>query len=296
MIIDVHAHVYAFPRLYKRNSPEQMFMSAVQQVRRMDEKGIDRAVILPLNSAEGPAERQSIGEVLYICEQYPDRFIPFCDIDPRRADLSTQEDFDAMLEQHRDLGCRGFGEFTARVPFDDPRVLMLLSACARVEFPVTFHTVTPEVRGYGVLDDPGFPRFEQALRRLPELKFFGHSAAFWSEISGELEPGAKNGYPKGPVKPGGALVRLLRTYPNLNGDLSAGSGFNALTRDPGFAYEFIDEFQDRLMLGLDHTDVTHDFQHIEWLSAARDEGHITSEILEKILWGNANRLIGLGLA
>ena len=84
MIIDVHAHVYARPILPKANG--LTFMCAEQQVRRMDEKGIDKAVILPLNSADGPTERQSMGEVLSICEQYPGRFIPFCEIDPRRHD------------------------------------------------------------------------------------------------------------------------------------------------------------------------------------------------------------------
>ena len=98
------------------------------------------------------------------------------------------------------------------------------------------------------------------------------------------------------MAPGGTILRLFRTYPNLCGDLSAGSGFNALTRDPAFTYEFLDEFQDRLMLGLDHTDAELDFQHIEWLRAQRDEGHITPEVCEKILWRNADRLIGLGIA
>jgi predicted TIM-barrel fold metal-dependent hydrolase len=50
------------------------------------------------------------------------------------------------------------------------------------------------------------------------------------------------------------------------------------------------------MMGLDHTDVELDFQQIEWLKACRDEKHITAEICEKILWRNADRLIGLGLA
>lgn len=296
MIIDVHAHVFAFPKIRKSRDSEGMFMSAEQQVRRMDEKGIDKAVILPLNSAEAPAERQSIGEVLLICERHPGRFIPFCDIDPRRSDLPRQEDADFMLEQYRDLGCKGLGELTARIPFDDPRLLRLFAACEKVGFPVTFHTITPEVQSYGVLDDPGLPRFEKVLRQFPELKFFGHSPGFWNEVSGSLGPGEKNGYPKGPVQPGGVLVRLLREYPNLNGDLSAGSGLNALTRDPAFTYEFADEFQDRLLLGLDHTDVSHDFQHIEWLTAARDEGHISTEAHAKIMWKNADRLIGLGLA
>ena len=91
-------------------------------------------------------------------------------------------------------------------------------------------------------------------------------------------------------------MRLLRQYPNLCGDISAGSGYNALTRDPTFTYEFVDEFQDRLLLGLDHTDVELDFQHIEWLQQEQNEGHISAAIVDKILWRNADRLIGLGLA
>ncbi|MFO7535467.1 MAG: hypothetical protein R6X19_07265 [Kiritimatiellia bacterium] len=43
----------------------------------MDQMGIDKAVILPSVSPESPAEPQSMGEVLYIGDQYPGRFIPF---------------------------------------------------------------------------------------------------------------------------------------------------------------------------------------------------------------------------
>lgn len=293
MIIDVHAHVYARPILRKANG--RPFMTAEEQVRRMDEKGVDMAVILPLNSADGPAERQSMGEVLSICERYPGRFIPYCEIDPRRHDWLSVEHFADGLAQYREAGFKGFGELTARLWFDDPKMMALFGACERVGFPVTFHTCPPEKATYGVIDTLGLPRFELVLRTFPGLAFFGHSASFWSEISGDLTAADKEGYPTGPVAPGGTLVRLFRQYPNLNGDLSAGSGFNALTRDPAFTYQFVDEFQDRLLLGLDHTDVELDFQHIEWLTQARDDGHISGEALEKILWRNANRLIGLGL-
>jgi hypothetical protein len=293
MIIDVHAHVLARPILCKPNG--RPFMDPAQQVRRMDEKGVDMAVILPLNSADGPSERQSMGEVLTICEQYPGRFIPYCELDPRRHDWHTVDDFYGGLAQYKEAGFKGFGELTSRLYFDDPKMMSLFGACEKLGFPVTFHTSPPEKATYGVIDTLGLPRFELVLRHFPELVFFGHSASFWGELSGDLTADRKEGYPSTPVTPGGTIVRLLREYPNLNGDLSAGSGFNALTRDPGFTWEFIDEFQDRLLLGLDHTDVELDFQHIEWLTQARDDGHITTGMLEKILWRNANRLIGLGL-
>ena len=295
MIIDVHSHVYARPLLSKPGQPDLTFLSVEQQIQRMDEKGVDIAVVLPLNSAEAPGERQSPGEVLCICQQHPDRLIPFLDLDPRRPDWRDTGHFTWALELYRDAGFKGVGEMTARLPFDHPKMMAFFGACEKVGFSVTFHTSPQEVVTYGIIDELGLPRFEKVLQAFPELKFFAHSASFWSEISGDLTADTKEGYPNGPVAPGGTVVRLLREYPSLNGDISAGSGFNALTRDPAFAYEFIDEFQDRLMLGLDHTDMSIDFQHIEWLTAQRDEGHITTEMLEKILWRNANRLIGLGL-
>ncbi|MDO9540800.1 MAG: amidohydrolase family protein [Kiritimatiellia bacterium] len=290
MIIDVHAHVFAFPKIKLPDSTT--FMSAEDQIAVMNAKGIDKAIILPLNNSETPAEHQSLGEILYICKKYPGRFIPFCNIDPRlprRPDLIKLEDFTFLLEQYREYGCKGLGEFTARMYWDDPSVLLLLEACEKVGFPVTFHTITAEVNSYGLIDEIGLPRLEKVLGMFPNLKMFGHSPGFWSEISGEVANSSI------PVKPGGRLKDLMRRYTGLYGDLSAGSGFNALTRDPEHAYKFIDEFQDRLMLGLDYCSVRNDMQHIEWFKAARDAGHISPEAYEKIMWQNINKAINLGL-
>jgi predicted TIM-barrel fold metal-dependent hydrolase len=297
MIIDVHAHVYAFPKI--RSRPDATpFLSADEQIAVMDAKGVDRAVILPIVSSTGSAEPQSIGEVLHVCAAYPGRFIPFCNVDPRigkRPDRVEAADFAYTLEQYRDLGCKGLGEVTARVGFDDPALLALFAACERVGFPVTFHTTTPRTDSYGLLDDLGLPRLERALRHFPKLALLGHSQAFWSEIGAGITPEEKIGYPGGPVKPGGRVPELLRRYPNLYGDLSASSGLNALRRDPAHAYAFLDEFQDRLLLGLDYCSVRNDMQHIEWFKAARDAGHISAEVCEKIFWRNADRVLGLGL-
>jgi len=297
MIIDIHAHVFAWPKL-RFQGDDSTFMSAEQQIALMNAKGIDKAVILPLGSPETPAEHQSWGEILYLCEKYPGRFIPFCNIDPRlphRPDLMKVEHFDHILQQCRQLGFKGLGELTARVYWDDPSLMLLFESCEKVGLPVLFHTITPDADSYGLMDDMGFPRFEKVLQRFPRLKFFGHSMAFWSEISGDVTLEIKNKYPKGPVKPGGKLPDLFRKYPNLYGDLSAGSGLNALRRDPAHAYGFIEEFQDRLMLGLDCCSANSDMQHIEWLTSLRDGNHVSRQACEKIMWKNANRLLELGL-
>lgn len=296
MIIDIHAHVFAFPK--RQHGPATTFLSVDQQLAVMDAKGVDRAVILPLSNPETPAEAQSWGEVLDICEKHPDRFIPFCNIDPRlprRPDLITVDDFLEILNQCKALGFKGLGELTARIPWDDPSLDKLFAACAQVGFPITFHTTLPETNSYGVIDDIGLPRFEKVLQRHPRLNFLGHSQAFWSEIGPGLTPAEKTGYPQGPVRPGGRLVELFRKYPALNGDLSAGSGLNALTRDPAHAFRFIEEFQDRLFLGLDYCSVHNNMQHIEWFTAQCEAGHISRSAYEKVMWRNANRLLQLNL-
>ena len=298
MVIDVHAHVYADPRI-KPHPGSTTFMSVQDQIAVMDRLGVDKAVILPLNNAECPAETQSIGEVLSICEAHSGRFIPFCNMDPRlprRPNAIEAAEFEFYLSQYRDLGCKGIGEVTARIPWDAHAMLCMLEAAEKVGLIVTFHTITEDVNSYGVIDEIGLPRLESVLKRFPELVMFGHSPGFWSEISGDVAMDSKNGYPRAPVTPGGVVPRLMRECPGLHGDLSAGSGLNALQRDPAHAWEFIDEFQDRLLLGLDFCSISNDMQHVDWLTAARDDGNIKHEAFEKIMWKNADRLMDLGLA
>jgi predicted TIM-barrel fold metal-dependent hydrolase len=47
------------------------------------------------------------------------------------------------------------------------------------------------------------------------------------------------------------LDRLLSEYPNLYADLSAGSGYNALTRDEDFTAGFLERHPNQLLYGSD---------------------------------------------
>ena len=51
--------------------------------------------------------------------------------------------------------------------------------------------------------------------------------------------------------PGGRLEELFRKYANLYADLSAQSGYNAITRDPKFGLAFLKRWKHRLMFGTD---------------------------------------------
>jgi predicted TIM-barrel fold metal-dependent hydrolase len=88
------------------------------------------------------------------------------------------------------------------------------------------------------------------LEKFPRVKFLGHAQMWWANIDrNHAEPSVS--YPKGPVTPGGLTDRYLSDYPNMYGDLSAGSGLNALTRDQGFARDFLRRHRDKLVFGSD---------------------------------------------
>jgi predicted TIM-barrel fold metal-dependent hydrolase len=100
------------------------------------------------------------------------------------------------------------------------------------------------------------------------------------------------GYPKGPVKEG-RIAQLMRKYPNLYGDLSAGSGCNALARDRAYAAKFLTEFQDRLMFAMDICAPAHRSGLPELLKDMRDKGEISQTVFNKVAHGNARRILGI---
>jgi hypothetical protein len=91
----------------------------------------------------------------------------------------------------------------------------------------------------------------------------------------------------------GRTPELLARYPNLYGDLSAGSGFNAISRDPEFGYRFLEEHQDKLLLGTDICHVNQEVEIVPYLNRAREEGRISEGCYRKVTRLNAARLLGL---
>jgi hypothetical protein len=154
-----------------------------------------------------------------------------------------------------------------------------------------FH-IAPKFGGcYGVVDEPGLPRLERVLKAFPKLTFLGHSQPFWAEIS--KEPEQRGGYPKGKVTPG-RVVELMRQYPNLHGDISAGSGYNAISRDPEFGCQFLEEFQDRLYFGTDIANVPQKLPIVDYFHKLQAEKLLSAAAYGKITWQNASALLKLG--
>jgi predicted TIM-barrel fold metal-dependent hydrolase len=123
------------------------------------------------------------------------------------------------------------------------------------------------------------------------VNFIGHAQTWWGNIDKNHDQIVM--YPKTPVTRGGITDRLLSDYPNMYGDLSAGSGLNSMLRDEDHARESLKRHQNKLLFGSDCSD-----------RAGEGDGCLGARILaavrrlapdaaavRKILYGNATRLM-----
>lgn len=251
----------------------------------MDRHDIAQAVVLPLVSPEAYDYPISTEYVLEQTRPYRDRLIPFCAIDPR-----VQEGGDgrkaklAQLRRYIDAGVRGFGEHKPGIPIDDPLNLELFSACAEAGLPMLLH-----IDSHRNTDQAGLSGLESVLRQIPDGIFIGHGQGWWASISGDMRQDQMQTYPKSAVAPGGALDRLMERYPNIYGDLSAGSGANAIRRDPAFGREFLIRRADRLLFGSDYLAPG---QNVPQLELYRDID-LPQQVQSKIFRDNARRILRL---
>ena len=139
----------------------------------------------------------------------------------------------------------------------------------------------------------GFERFHKMLEKYPKVNFIGHAQTWWANIDKNHQDQTVL-YPKtNPVTPGGITDRYLADYPNMFGDLSAGSGLNALTRDEDFARDFLSRHQNKLLFGSDcndHVGSGDKCQGAQIISAIRRLS-ANKEIERKLLYANAKRVL-----
>jgi len=288
-IIDIHNHAD-----YHQYSVEAM-------LKNMDENGITKTCLLswecpptdfdpgtkyafsPTSAYPVPFER-----CVAYKERAPERFLlGFCP-DPR--------DPHAIGRLKSALGLYDLsmcGEMKLRLQYDDPDAVRMYRYCAEAGLPVLMHLDYEIGGGGGGRDGRGFPwpnywygggleAMERAARLCPETSFIGHAPGFWAHISADGKHLTES-YPKGPVVPGGQLMRLLDECPNVYCDISAGSGHNALSRDLDFTRRFLTDYQDRVLFGRDYYDNVHR-ERLEGLG-------LPADVLEKIYHGNADRLL-----
>lgn len=295
--IDMHVHVISDTEGALLRKTGDTFCTPAQLLEIYDTIGVERGVILTAISPEFADERNTNREIYNIVKNDPAHFSWFCGIDPRFYTNSTETDFSAILNHYKSLGAKGVAELTCNLYFDDPLLMNLFAHCEKCEMPVTIH-IGALGSDYGVVDELGLPRLEKILKTFPKLQIIGHSQKFWSEIGSDVTEENRGGAPGGKVMPGGRVPELLRKYKNLTADLSAGSGFNALLRDPEFAYGFLEEFADQLYFATDICSPENAKHPIRvglsaFLDDAMEQGRISYAAYEKICRKNAEKLLGL---
>jgi uncharacterized protein len=277
--VDMHTHL---GQTWNTTQP----LSAEELLRWMDAHRIAQAIVLPLMSPESSSYLITADYVLAETKQFRDRLIPFCSIDPRTSYTGGLKGLVAMLTKYVEAGAKGFGEHKPGLAFDDPRSMVIYAACAELKLPLLFH-----IDNQRNLDQPGLPALEKALQANPGCNFIGHGPGWWASISGDVTQANLHAYPKTKVAPGGAIDTLMDKYTNLYGDLSAGSGAGAISRDLEFGRAFLIRRQDRIMFGTDFLAPAQAVPQFELFEQKLTD--LPAEVKAKIFRDNARKLLGL---
>lgn len=262
------------------------------------EYGGGRSVLLPLAPGEATASGDNQGTRTEVAIEAFDRFgdevIPFCNVGPLVPDA-----LDQIRRYHATGKCKGFGEYKVRLDCDHPASMAIYRLCGELGWPVVVHFE------YGEFAH-NFEDFGKVVEACPETTFVGHAISWWSNVSAEVNRNRESPdyevYPTGPVTPGGLTDRWLDEYPNLYADLSARSGYFALSRDPDFGRDFVRRHRPKLLWGtdcpcLDGKGTLMDGGYRDCLAGLtlpmlRDYCE-SEEHFEDITWHNAARILGL---
>lgn len=198
------------------------------------------------------------------------------------------DDATRVIQRYLHRGAVMIAEQKFGVDCDSPAMQRIYELAGHFGVPVLMHWQ------FGMYNH-GFDRFYRMLEKYPRVNFIGHAQTWWAHIDKAYRDDPKNLYPKGPVTPGGLTDRYLSDYPNMFGDLSAGSGLNALTRDEAFTRDFLKRHQDKLLYGSDcndHTGREPECQGAKTLAVLRRLAP-DKKVERKLLYENARKLLRL---
>ena len=202
--------------------------------------GIAKTILLPAGSKYGLAAGCGGNDtVVALAKAYPEKFLFFAN------ELPDIPQTKSVLEKFLKAGATGIGEQKFHVECDSKAMQLVADIARHHGVPVLMHF---QYKTYNL----GFERFYKMLDRYPTVNFIGHAQTWWGNIDKNHDQSVM--YPKGPVVPGGITDQLLSNYSNVYGDLSAGSGLNALLRDEDYARVFLKRHQDKLLYGSDCND------------------------------------------
>jgi len=281
MIIDIHQHTN-----YSGRTDEQL----IAHQRAM---GITQTILLPAGT---PVDRPSTHNgksnglaakcggnetVLKLHKDYPKEFIfganEVTDLPEARTEIA----------KYLKLGAVMIGEQKFAVDCDSPPIEIVAELAQEYRVPVLLHF---QHETYNL----HFERFHKILEKYPKVNFIGHAQTWWANID-KNHTDQSVLYPKTKVTPGGLTDRWLTEYPNLYGDLSAGSGLNALLRDEDHTRGFLERHQDKLLYGSDCNDTIGrgpGCQGAQTIAAVRRLSG-SKAIERKLLYENAKKMFRL---
>jgi predicted TIM-barrel fold metal-dependent hydrolase len=268
-IIDIHQHTDYTGR------PDDVLIAHQRTM------GISKTILLPAGRWFGlEAGATGNDRCLEVVKAHPGQFTFFAN------EVPYIEEFRPTVEKYLKLGAIGIGEQKFFVDCDSKVLDLIATVAAEYDAPVLLHF---QHEKYNVNLD----RFHKVLERHPKVNFIGHAQTWWGNIDKNHEQAVM--YPRTTVTPGGITDRLLADYPNMYGDLSAGSGNNALLRDEDHAREFLRRHQDKLLYGSDCND--HDGRGEKCIGArqiAAIRRLADAGVQRKIFSGNARKIMRLG--
>lgn len=280
-IIDIHQHTTYHGRTHEQLIAHQRAM------------GITTTILLPAGRpvvsasthngvSNGLQAKASGNKVCYeLAKKYPEEFLFGANEVPDLPDAVRE------IEKYLKLGAKLIAESKFGVACDAPEMQKIYQLAQAYDVPVLMHWQFD-------MYNHGFERFHKMLEKYPKVNFIGHAQTWWANID-KAHKDQSELYPKGKVTRGGLTDRLLSDYPNMFGDLSAGSGLNALIRDEDHTRGFLERHQDKLIYGSDCADTVgqgKECQGAQTIEAIRKLS-TSKEIERKLLYENAKKLLKL---
>jgi len=268
-VIDIHQHTNYSGRTNAQLIAHQKAM------------GVTYTVLLPAGRLYGlDAECGGNQTVVDLTKEHPGEYWYFAN------EITDDDNAVAEIRKYLKTGAIGIGEQKFKVACDSPALHRVAEVAKEFGVPVLMHFMHNQY-------NTGIENFHKTLEKFPTVNFVGHAQTWWGNVDRKHEQ--KVMYPPGPVTRGGITDRLLSDYPNMYGDLSAGSGLNFLNRDEEHTRWFLEKHQDKLMYGSDCNDVFGrgpGCQGANTIAAIRRMAG-TKKIERKLLFGNAKRLLKL---
>ena len=228
-IIDIQQHTN-----YSGRTNEQLIAHQLAM-------GVTQTILLPAGRLYGLAAQCGGNQtVVDLAGEHPKDYVYFAN------EVSDLPEAREEIEKYLKRGARGIGEQKFHVEVDSAAMEIIYKIAAEHQVPVLMHF---QHDTYNM----GIERMPRILEKHPTVNFLGHAQTWWANIDKDHKD-QKVLYPKTKVTPGGITDHLLSDYPNMYGDMSAGSGLGALIRDEEHARGFLDRHQDKLLFGSDCND------------------------------------------